>query len=110
MSYRRKPPDPATPREWRSWIDRNAEILRALGLPLDLYSDHSSWEDFLSTGSAVYGPARDRQEFDFNTMTIDQQRRLHEFLENDLGTRERIPGLLGFLRVRASQDWTPPYK
>src|SRR5215831_11562217 len=99
MSYRRKPPDPGAERAWRSWLDRNAEILRSLGLPLDLYSNRSAWEDFLANGTAAFGPARSRQEFDFNTMTVTQQKRLWEFLEDDSATREGKPALLQFLRV-----------
>ena len=110
MSYRRKHPDNPAEREWRSWVNKNAESLASLGLPLELYSSRPAWEDFLSTGSAVFGVGRDRLEFDFNTLHVTKQKGLHEFLERDVGKRQPTPGLLDFLRVRASCGWTPPYR
>ena len=110
MSYRRIRPNYPAERKWRSWVDKNRETLASLGLPLELYSSRVAWEDFLSTGSAVYGAGRDRLEFDFNTMTVTQQKGLHEFLERDIGMRQPTPGLLDSLRVRASCGWTLPFR
>jgi hypothetical protein len=109
MSYRRKQPDYAAEREWRSWVDKNTETLDTLGLPSGIYSSRSAWGDFLSTGSAVFRVGREYREFDFNTMTIEQQKGLHRFLERELGMQQPTSSLLRFLRVRASYDWTPPF-
>lgn len=110
MSYRRKRPDFSAEREWRSWVDKNGETLASLGLPLGLYSSRSAWEDFLWTGSTIIDEGRDRLEFNFNTLTVTQQKGLHAFLERVVGMRQPTPGLLGFLRVRASCGWTLPFR
>jgi hypothetical protein len=68
-----------------------------------------AWEDFLSNGSAAFGTGLGRMSFDFNTLTLAQQKALHAFLEQEVGTREPTPGLLAFLRVRAQHDWAPPF-
>ena len=107
MTYRRKS-DHLAERKWQDWLARNEKILHSLGLPLELCSSRSAWEDFISNGTAVIGPPRAR-EFDFNEMTVAQQRQLHAFLEGDLGAQEPVPGLLGFLRVRAARQWIPPF-
>jgi hypothetical protein len=76
---------------------------------MGLYSSRSAWEDFLLTGSARFGTAEDRRNFDFNTLSIAQQKALLAILESDLATCEPSSGLLSFLRVRAERVWTPPF-
>jgi hypothetical protein len=110
MAYRRRPTDESAERDWRSWVRENGETLSALGLPTGLYSSRSAWEDFLSTGSAKFDTGQDRREFDFNTLSMAQQKALLAFLENDLATREPSSGLIAFLRVRAAHDWIPPFR
>jgi len=108
VGYRRKT-DASSERAWRSWLDAHRDELAALALPLALYTSRESWEDFLSNGTAVFGSRAERQEFDFNVMTIPEQQRLHAFLEQIADPNASSGGLLGFLRVRANRGWTPPF-
>ncbi|WP_437939840.1 CPCC family cysteine-rich protein [Sorangium sp. So ce341] len=109
MSYRRERSDPSIERTWRVWLEAHRGVLASSGLPLDLYSSRVAWEDFLSTGNAVFGSGSGRREFDFNALTVSQQQQLHDFLERVVGAEEPTPGLLGFLRVRAACGWQPPF-
>lgn len=84
-------------------------MLASSGLPLELYSSRVSWEDFLSTGSAVFGSGPDRREFDFNTLTLSQQQQLLALLERLVVPDAPPSGLLDFLRVRAAANWKPPF-
>jgi hypothetical protein len=109
VSYRRKRTDHIDERVWRAWLEAHRDLLASSGLPLELYSSRVSWEDFLSTGSAVFGSGPDRREFDFNTLTMSQQQQLHALLQRLVGAHEPPPGLLNFLRVRAAANWKPPF-
>jgi hypothetical protein len=109
MTYRRRLLDQGIERDWRDWLQDRSEALAELGLPLDLYSSRTAWEDFLSTGSAAFGLRDNPVEFDFNDLSVDEQKRLHQFLEREFGA-DKAPGLLGFLRVRAAHAWIPPYR
>lgn len=109
MGYRRNKPEQPVERAWQQWLDDHAHVLVALHLPLELYSSRVAWEEFLATGSAVLGMDNDRREFDFNDLAVEQQKKLHAFLEREFGSDARAPGLLGFLRVRASHGWVPPF-
>lgn len=105
MGYRRPPRNRVEDREWREWLRTRSNALAALPLPLDLYSSREAWDDFLATGSAVIGAHDQRREFEFNDLTLEEQKRLHAFLEEEFGTHEPPPGLLRFLRVRAHAGW-----
>ncbi|HRI70561.1 MAG TPA: CPCC family cysteine-rich protein [Polyangium sp.] len=109
MSYRRKRSDHAAERAWHEWLEVHRDALASSGLPLEFYSSRVSWEEFLSTGSGVFGSGPNRREFDFNTLSVTQQQHLHAFLERVVATEEPPPGLLRFLRVRAGHDWQPPF-
>jgi hypothetical protein len=109
MRYRRERIDHVAERAWRAWLDAHRDMLAPSGLPLELYSSRISWEDFLSTGSAVFGSGPDRREFDFNTLTLSQQQQLLALLEGLVGAHEPPRGLLNFLRVRAAANWKPPF-
>jgi hypothetical protein len=109
MTYRRQI-DHLAERKWQDWLARNEKTLHSIGLPLEFCLSRSAWEDFISTGSAVIGSRRAWREFDFNEMTVAQQRQLLAFLEGELGAQEPVPELLSFLRVRAARQWIPPFR
>jgi hypothetical protein len=109
MTYRRRAPDHRAEAGWRRWLTAYRDDLAGLGLPLDLYSSLVAWQDFLANGCAIVGRKATQREFDFNDLTVEEQRRLHVFLERVHGADEPPPGLLGFLRVRAAHGWVPPF-
>jgi hypothetical protein len=73
MSYPRNSSDSSPDHEWRRWVAASGRALAS------------------------------GQEFDFNSMTVEQQRALHAFLEPHADPNLPVSGLLAFLRVRAGR-------
>jgi len=109
VGFRQKRIDQGAERAHRAWLEIHRDALVSCGLPLELYSSRISWNEFLSTGSAIINSAQARREFDFDELTLLQQQRLLALLESIVGMQDPPPGLLNYLRVRAAANWTPPY-
>lgn len=110
MSYRRKLPDRLAEHAWRDWLTDHSPALARLGLPLELYSSRVVWEDFVFTGSCVYGSGKEHRGFDSGELTLEEQQRLHAFLECEVDATVSPGGLLGFLRLRAAHGWAAPFR
>jgi hypothetical protein len=95
-------PETRRDRERREWLRQRADELAAMGLPLRVFETPARWDDFLENGHLHFH--EDATHFSFEELDPAQLRALHLFLEREHGAAERIPDLLGFLRVRRAPE------
>lgn len=101
MSFRQKVDHKRKAAE-KAWIERHWPTLKQIGLPPIVYCDYDHWDDFLENGHIHFRP--DTTHFSFDQLSRDQLAQLGRFLEEHFGSKDRIPPLLGHIRVR-SQTW-----
>ena len=56
MGYRRSPDRVAAARNWRNFVERNAALFAAAGLPFLATSSIAGWDDFLMHGDVSGDP------------------------------------------------------
>ena len=58
MGYRRSPDQAAAERAWQHFVERNASIISAAGLPPLATASIAEWDDFLMHGYLASDPGR----------------------------------------------------
>ena len=106
MTFRRERTD-ARERAWPAWVQEHREALSSLGLPLETYVDSWSWDQFAESGE-VYAPKGQdvSHGFHFSQLRPGKMNALLTFLEQTDEFRPENSSLLGFLRVRVSDQST----
>lgn len=87
---------------WRDWLDHARSDLRAIGLPPEVFLSEAHWRDFLTNGY-LEKQLQDSAGFDFDQLSPACAGALRRFLEAEYAERDKVPPLLGWLRVRHSE-------
>ncbi|MBI2920539.1 MAG: hypothetical protein HYY18_05595 [Planctomycetes bacterium] len=102
MAFRKpKSSEHRTASKWEDWISRTRQELASIGLPPEVYLDQAHWRDFLENGGLDWHTS---SGFSFELLLAGQLAALHRFLEREYGEAERIPPLLGWVRVRCGYE------
>ena len=78
MGYRRSPDQVAAARNWRHFVERNAAVVAATGLPPLATASIAEWDDFLMHGYVSGDPGA----FDVDQLSAAQYASLVEFAAN----------------------------
>ena len=78
MGYRRSPDRVAAARNWRHFVERNAAVVAATGLPPLATASITEWDDFLMHGYV----SGDRGAFDVDQLSQTQYASLVQLTEN----------------------------
>lgn len=97
MGFRRSRTDHKEKRRQAEWLDQRRGVLQAIGVPVEILIDYEHWIDFLEYGELERFLA-DSLGFSFSDLTVDQSRRLLEFLERHYP--EEKPAVYRWLKVR----------
>jgi hypothetical protein len=78
MGFRRSPHRVAAARAWRRFVERNARVIAAAGLPISIVASVATWDDFLMHGRL----ADDPEGFAIDRLSPDQYESLAELASN----------------------------
>jgi hypothetical protein len=78
MGFRRSPDRAAAARDWKQFVESNAHVIVACGLPPAATARIDSWDELLTHGFLADDPGR----FMVDQLTPDQYRSLVELISN----------------------------
>jgi len=87
--------------EWAKWIDIHHAELVAIGIPPEVYLDHSRWDDFLQNGHLHW---HDETGWEWSDLSSDPMGAIGRFLQQHFADDRRCRSLLRWITERTEFD------